>query len=112
MGLNSPSLIFMMCLMKLRLNLQFEDIANQFDVSTATVSRHFHTVLDVLFIKTKCLIHWPDRDVLRLTMPTSFRTFFKTCALIIDCTEIFVEQPTNLLARAQLWSNYKHHSTA
>ena len=44
-------------------------------------------------------------------MPTSFRSFFKKYAIIIDSTEVFVERPTDLLARAQVWSNYKHHST-
>ena len=44
-------------------------------------------------------------------MPTSFRNFFKKCAVIIDCSEVFVERPSDLMARAQVWSNYKHHST-
>ena len=44
-------------------------------------------------------------------MPTSFRNFFKKCAVIIDCTEVFVERPKDLLARVQVGSNYKHHST-
>ena len=57
------------------------------------------------------LIQWPERDVLKLTMPRSFRRFFKKCCVIIDCTEIFMERPSDLLARAQMWSNYKHHST-
>jgi hypothetical protein len=46
-----------------------------------------------------------------LTMPLSFRKFFKSCVVIIDCTEVYLERPSNLLARAQVWSNYKHHST-
>ena len=25
--------------------------------------------------------------------------------------EVFIEMPSNLLARAQTWSNYKHHNT-
>ena len=33
------------------------------------------------------------------------------CAIIIDCFEIFIEQPTSLTARAQTWSNYKKHNT-
>ena len=36
---------------------------------------------------------------------------FSKSVVIIDCTEIFIERPTDLLARAQVWSNYKHHST-
>ena len=51
---------------------------------------------------TAFLIQWPERDALRLTMPMSFRRFFKACCVIIDCTEIFIEQPTDLLARAQV----------
>ena len=31
--------------------------------------------------------------------------------IIIDCFEIFVERATDLKARAQTWSNYKHHNT-
>lgn len=41
----------------------------------------------------------------------SFRKFFKKCCVIIDCTKMFMERPTDLLARAQVWSNYKHDST-
>ena len=100
-----------MFFLKIRLNLHYDDIAYRFNVNKGTVSRHFHTVLDILYVKTKSLIQWPDREVLRLTMPTSFRKFFKKCAVIIDCTEVFVERPADLLARAQVWSNYKHHST-
>lgn len=82
-----------------------------FNIHKVAACRYFHDVLDVMHIKMKPFIQWPDRDVLRLTMPASFRKFFKKCAVIIDCTEIFVERPSNLLARAQVWSNYKHHST-
>ena len=64
-----------------------------------------------MYVKTAFLIKWPDRITLRSTMPTAFRRFFKQCAIIIDCTEIFMERLTDLLARAQVWSNYKHHST-
>ena len=31
--------------------------------------------------------------------------------MIIDCFEVFIERPTNLLARAQTFSSYKHHNT-
>jgi len=100
-----------MFILKLRLNLFDEDIAYRFGVHASTVSRNFHRVLDVAFVKTAHLIKWPDRETLHLTMPMSFRKFFKQCCVIIDCSEIFIERPTDLLARAQVWSNYKHHST-
>lgn len=101
----------LMFLMKLRLNVFDDDIGFRFGVHASTVSRNFHRVLDVAAAKTAFLIQWPDRDILRLTMPVAFRKFFKKCCVIIDCTEIFIERPSDLLARAQVWSNYKHHST-
>ena len=35
---------------------------------------------------------------------------YKT-TVIIDCFEIFIDKPRNLMARAQTFSNYKHHNT-
>ncbi len=100
-----------MFLMKLRLNLMDEDIAFRFGVHQSTVSHNFHKILDIMNARLTHLIKWPDRETLRETLPTSFRKFFKKACVIIDCTEIFIEQPSDLLARAQVWSNYKHHST-
>ena len=100
-----------MFFLKLRLGLFDEDIGFRFGVYPSTVSRNFHCISDIMFIKTTPLIKWPDRDIFRETMPMSFRKFFKKCCVIIDCTEVFIEWPSDLLARAQVWSNYKHHST-
>ena len=75
------------------------------------VSQCFHKVLNVKHVKISHLIKCPDRDTLLETLPSSFRSFLKSCSVIIDCTEIFTEQPFDLRARAQVWSSYKHHST-
>ena len=40
-----------------------------------------------------------------------FREHFPGCVVIIDCFEIFLYRPTHLLARAQTYSQYKHHNT-
>ena len=32
--------------------------------------------------------------------------------VIIDCSEVSIERPKNLTARAQTWSNFKHNNTA
>ena len=89
-----------------------EDIGYRFGVHASTVSRNFHRVLDVTFVRTAHLSKWPDnRETLRLTMPMSFRKFSKECCVIIDCSEIFIERPSDSLVRVQVWCNYKHHST-
>jgi len=60
-------------------------------------------LLIVLDGRTERHFVWQCRQV--------FENFFTKCAIIIDCSEIFIERPSDLLARAQVWSNYKHHST-
>ncbi|MEW8547759.1 MAG: transposase family protein [Candidatus Thiodiazotropha sp.] len=46
-------------------------------------------------------------------MPMQFRKHFGTrVSVIIDCFEVFMEIPCNLMARAKTWSSYKHHHTA
>ena len=42
----------------------------------------------------------------------AFRKHCPKCTVIIDCFEVFIERPSNLLARAQTYSSYKHHNTA
>ena len=100
---------FIMTLMKLCLNLD-QDLAYRFNISQPTVSRYFARWLDLLYTKLSCLIFWPDRDTLLKTTPIEFQKHFKKCAIIIDCFELFIQWPTSLPARAQTWSNYKHHS--
>lgn len=102
----------LMTLMRLRLNLLGQDLAYQFGVHESTISRTFMQVIEVLYVRLQPLILRPDRDVLRKTMPMMFRKHCPNCAVIIDCFEIFVERPSNLLARAQTYSCYKHHNTA
>lgn len=54
---------------------------------------------------------WPERDVLCKTMLMDFRKHSPNCVVIIDCFEILQDSPTNLLARAQTYSSYKHNNT-
>lgn len=45
-------------------------------------------------------------------MPLCFQyTFGRKVTVIIDCFEVFIEKPTNLMARAQTFSSYKNHNT-
>ena len=67
----------------------------------------------VMDIRLSPLISWPEREDLWRTMPQYFQySFGKKVTVIIDCFEVFIDRPTNLMARAQIFSNYKHHNTA
>ena len=89
-------------LMRLRLNVPFQDLAFRFGISKPTLSRIFDKWIDVLSVRLNFLIIWPERENLR---------FGDRVAVIIDCFEVFINKPSTLQARAITWSNYKHHNT-
>jgi len=86
-------------------------MAYQFNVSQSTISRMFKKCISYMGHKLSPLIQWPCRNELRKTLPMTFRNFFSKCVCIIDCTEIFIDQPSDLKAWCQTWSNYKQHNT-
>jgi len=56
-------------LMKLRLNASNQDLAVKFHVSDTTISRVVQSVLEVLHVLLKPLIHWLDKDELKKQCP-------------------------------------------
>ena len=99
--------------MKLRLNLCDKDlhVAFRFGVSQSAVLKNFRKWIDLMYVRLYPTIQWPSREAVVKTMPFEFRKAFKKCICIIDCFKIFCECPTDLMARAQTFSNYKHHNT-
>lgn len=98
--------------MKLRLNLQYTDLANRFLCHRKTVARIFENVIHILYCRLKNLVYWPLREDLHLNMPNCFKNVFgNKTTVIIDCFEIFIEKPPNLESSARTWSHYKHHHT-
>lgn len=97
-------------LMKLRLNVPFKELAYHFLVSVPTVSRiFFFSWMNAMDYRLRQLVHWPERENLCKTMPMCFTyAFGNKVTVIIDCFEVFIEKPTNLLATARTFSSYKH----
>ena len=104
---------YIMCLMRLRLGTALEDLSKRFQISKTTASRIFLETIEVLYIYLKPLIVWPEKEDLQNSMPLCYREKFgKKITVIIDCFEIYIEQPKNLTARSLMWSTYKSHHTA
>ena len=98
-------------LVRLRLALFCEDLANRFDISVATVHRVFQKWLEIMFAKLRFLITWPKREVARQNMPPAFKSLYPQCCCIIDCSEIFIDTPSSYAARSKTYSDYKKHNT-
>ena len=60
---------FMVCIIKMRMNYLFGDMAYQLNVSASTIQRCFHNVLNVLYLRLEMLIKWPTREHLQKSMP-------------------------------------------
>ncbi|XP_031572978.1 uncharacterized protein LOC116306983 [Actinia tenebrosa] len=103
---------FVLVLIRLRLNVFMQDLTYRFEVTRRTVNRIFHAWMIIMDERLSPLIHWPDREALQSTMPQCFQySFAKRATCIIDCYEVFINKQSNYLARAQPFSNYKHHNT-
>ena len=107
----TPFQQLMITLMRLRLASSGVELGYHFSIHPSTVSRIFSHVIEMLYVRLKFLIVWPEREVLRKTLPMDFRKNCPSCVAIIDCFEIFIDRPSDLLARAQTYSSYKHHNT-
>ena len=70
---------FILALVKLRLNLLFEDIAHRFGVSLSTASCTFSKWIDILFTRLHFLIAWPQKEVLLQNMPPAFSQLYPRC---------------------------------
>ena len=57
------------------------------------------------------LVYWPEKSALRKNLPSCFKKKYSKCVCIIDCTEVFIQRPFSLNARAKTWSNYKNTNT-
>ena len=103
----------LLSLIRLRLRVSVVDLSKRFQNSKTTVSRIFLDMLEVSYVYLKPLINWPERPELQISMPQCFiDSFGRKITVIIDCFELYIDQPKNLTARNLTWSSYKHHHTA
>ena len=72
----TPFQEFVLTLIKLRLNLPFQDLAYRFGLSVTMVSRIFSKWLTIMDARLKSLIMWPDCDNLWKTVPQCFHSSF------------------------------------
>ncbi|CAH3034981.1 unnamed protein product, partial [Porites lobata] len=82
-----------------------------FGISQSTVSRTFLSWINNMYLKFGQVSIWPNREVIRATMPDSFKEKYSCTRVIIDCTEIRCQMPSSLLLNSKLFSSYKNYVT-
>ena len=107
----SPEEELFLCLTRLRLGLLERDLANRFNLSVSYVSRIWITWLDFLYTRVRSIPIWPSQSYIRETMPNSFKESYPNTRVIIDCTELFIEMPSQPRSQSATFSTYKNHNT-
>ena len=87
------------------------DLADKFNVSVSTVSRIVITWANFLYVIFGKQRIWPSRTKVQKRMSADFRKYFPNTRVIIDCTEIYAQNPASLVLKSKLYSNYKSRST-
>ena len=102
---------FFLTLVRLRLGLLEQDLANRFDISVSSVSRITATWINLMFHSFKAIERYPPWHVVEKHMPEAFKKEYPNTRLIIDATEFQVERPSSLLTQSCTFSSYKNRNT-
>ena len=81
---------FLLTLMRLRLGLLNDDLANRFKVSSSLVSSIFTTSIKLMSLELRWLINSPLRHIIKRNLPSMFRKYYPKCCIIIDCSELIL----------------------
>ena len=96
--------------MRLKAGLFVQDLADRFGISISLVSRICITWINLLYFELKDIFRFPTQELVCKNMPEEFAEFAST-RIILDCTELFIQWPSAMLAQSETWSDYKHHNT-
>jgi hypothetical protein len=113
----SPSLSIhnelFLTLCRLRQGYAERDLAERFNISESTVGDIFTKWINHMSHMLQQLPIWPSRESINDTSPKVFENAgYGDVRVIIDCTEIFTQCPSNLVLQCITFSNYKRHHTA
>ncbi|XP_064482480.1 uncharacterized protein LOC135395169 [Ornithodoros turicata] len=99
-------------LMRLRLGLLEQELAYRYQVSLGYISELCSFWIAFL---SECLQQtpiWPSKEIVTEFMPASFKDLYPTTRIILDCTELYIETPSDLRVQSDTYSAYKSHNTA
>ncbi|XP_013889693.1 uncharacterized protein LOC106536897 [Austrofundulus limnaeus] len=97
-------------LMYLSLGQPQQDLAERFGIHRTTVSRIINTWANFLYQLLGSKRLWLPKEVVRARLPAEFASYPDT-QVVLDCTEIYCQTPSDLLLQSEVFSTYKSHST-
>ena len=100
----------LMVMIKLRHATWHKDFGHRF-VYISWVSKIFQQWIDIMSRELGQLVLWPDHELVCEILPNCFKPKYTRTKCIIDRSDVYIQKPTSLSARAETYSNYKSHNT-
>ena len=100
---------FLLVWMRLKARLFVQDLADRFGISTSLVSCICIIWINFfLYLKLKDIFPFLSPELVSKNMHLFGE--YPTTRIILDCREIFIQQPSVMLAPFETWSEYKHNT--
>ncbi|KAK3918009.1 Kinesin-like protein KIN-14C [Frankliniella fusca] len=102
----------LLTLMRLKLGLKRQTLANWFNCSTQTVTNIVNTWLDALHVVLfqGFMKEIPSLRKVQKCLPECFKPF-PNCRIVLDCTEVETAVPKSMRHHNLTYSQYKHRTT-
>ncbi|XP_050516495.1 uncharacterized protein LOC126891362 [Diabrotica virgifera virgifera] len=101
----TPANEFLLTIVKLRRNMLNKELSFKFNISEALVSRIFITWINFLYCQFRELNIWVPLNIAKENAKFKGRQCAST--VIIDCTEVKIDQPKNPVSQQLIYSTYK-----
>ncbi|XP_066595420.1 LOW QUALITY PROTEIN: uncharacterized protein [Prorops nasuta] len=97
--------------MKMKHNTSYKLLALMFTCTSSQVCQKiFLNTIEILNNFLSFAIPWPSRQEIARNLPICFEGF-KDTQVVLDCTEIYIQQPKNLCCQLNTYSHYKGAQT-
>lgn len=106
-----PKKHVLITLKKIRLNDSYFRLALDFGLSVSRIQQIFVQMVPKIASLLQNLIFFPKAQTVMKLLPIPFRARYAKVQCIIDCFEIEIEKPSDPVAQASTWSEYKHCNT-
>lgn len=101
----------LLCLMKIRLNRTFSQLADDFDISLSQASKIFYNKMPSIVSVLMPFVKTFTKSTIKKNLPIAFRYKYNKINCIIDCLEIEIQKPKKAIHQALTWSEYKKANT-
>lgn len=101
----------LLCLMRIKLNRTFAQLADDFDISVTRACNVFFDTMPAIVKVLSPFIKQFSTNTIKKNLPIAFRHKYNKVTCIIDCLEIEIQKPKKAMHQALTWSDYKKTNT-